>query len=194
LPCRYVLLRQGARVENEGIRVYDRCFCEKRGANERKQFAKAAGAKVIATTSSAEKVELVKKMGADHVLNYREDKDWGNTAKGLTPNNDGVDHVIEVGGPETLGHSLNAIKYGGLVSLIGVLTGFEPKESALEALYRVCVLRGVMIGSRSQFQDMVKAIEVNDLHPIISDEIFAFEKAKDAYEYQVSSSGKFDLC
>jgi NADPH:quinone reductase-like Zn-dependent oxidoreductase len=130
---------------------------------------------------------MVKKLGADHVINYNEDKDWGNTAKGFTPDGDGVDHVVEVGGPETLGHSLNAIKFGGILSIIGVLTGFEPKANAMEALYRVCILRGVMIGSRAQFEDMVRAIEVNDLHPVISEKVFTFEEAKDAYEYQVSN-------
>lgn len=150
------------------------------------KFAKAAGAMVIATTSSAEKVEVVKKLGADFVINYKEDKDWGTTAKGFTPDGDGVDHVVEVGGPETLGQSVNAIKLGGVVSLVGVLTGYEPKVTALEALFRACILRGVMVGSRAQFEDMVRAVEVNDLHPVISETVFSFGDAKDAYECQVS--------
>ncbi|OIW25242.1 NAD(P)-binding protein [Coniochaeta ligniaria NRRL 30616] len=149
------------------------------------QFAKAAGAKVIATTSSAEKVELLKNLGADHVINYKEDHDWGKTAKSLTPNGDGVDHVVEIGGAETLGHSLNAVKYGGVVSLIGFLTGFRPKESALEALFRGCILRGVMIGSRAQFEDMVRAIEANDIRPVVDRVVFSLESVREAYEYQV---------
>jgi NADPH:quinone reductase-like Zn-dependent oxidoreductase len=151
------------------------------------QFAKAAGAKVIATTSSADKVETVKKLGADHVINYRDDKEWGKTARSFTPNGDGVDHIVEVGGQDTMGQSLNAIKYGGVISVIGVLAGFQPKESALEALFRVCILRGVMIGSRAQFQDMVRAIEANDIHPVLDKTVFSFEDVKKAYEYQVSN-------
>lgn len=141
---------------------------------------------MIATTSSAAKVELVKKLGADHVINYKEDKDWGNTARGFTPDGDGVDHAVDVGGAETLGHSLNAIKYGGVISVIGFLTGAQPKESALEALFRGCILRGVMIGSRAQFEDMVKAIEANDLRPVVDKEVFSLESVREAYEYQVS--------
>lgn len=149
------------------------------------QFAKAAGAKVIATTSSAEKVEIVKKLGADHVINYKEDKDWGKTARSFTPSQDGVDHVVEVGGQDTMAQSLNAIKYGGIISVIGGVSGFQSKESAIEALSRVCIFRGVMIGSRSQFEDMVRAIEANDLHPVLDKKVFSLKEAKEAYEYQV---------
>ena len=66
------------------------------------QFAKVAGATVIATTSSQEKADVLKKIGADHIINYKEDENWGETAKGLTPGKEGVDHIIEVGGPNTL--------------------------------------------------------------------------------------------
>jgi NADPH:quinone reductase-like Zn-dependent oxidoreductase len=149
------------------------------------QFAKAAGAKVIATTSSAEKVETVKKLGADHVINYREDKDWGKTARSFTPNQDGVDHVVEVGGKDTMAQSLNAIKYGGVISVIGGVSGFQSNTSAIEALSRVCIFRGVMIGSRAQFEDMVRAIEANDLHPVLDKRVFSLKEVKQAYEYQV---------
>lgn len=150
------------------------------------QFAKAAGAKVIATTSSADKVETVKKLGADHVINYREDKDWGKTARSFTPNGEGVDHVVEVGGQDTMRQSLNAIKFGGIISVIGVLGGFQPKESALEALFHDCIFRGVMIGSKAQLEDMVRAIEANDIHPVVDQKVFSFKDLKEAYQYQVS--------
>lgn len=83
------------------------------------QFAKAAGAKVIATTSSAEKAETLKKLGADHVINYKEDPNWGETAKKFTPNGRGVEHVVEVGGPTTMKQSLAAIRIDGVISIIG---------------------------------------------------------------------------
>jgi len=79
------------------------------------QFAKAAGARVIATTSSAEKAEMLKKLGADHVINYKETPNWGEKAKELTPDGHGVEHVIEVGGPTTLAQSLNAIAFDGVI-------------------------------------------------------------------------------
>jgi NADPH:quinone reductase-like Zn-dependent oxidoreductase len=130
---------------------------------------------------------MLKKLGADHVINYKEDKAWGKTARGLTPNGNGADHVIEVGGQETVGQSLDAIKYGGIISMIGFLGGPQPKESALEALFHGCTLRGIMIGSREQFEEMVRAIEVNDIHPVIDKRVFSLAEVKDAYEYMVSS-------
>lgn len=80
------------------------------------QFAKAAGARVIATTSSSEKAELLKKYGADHVINYKENSNWGEQAKSLTPDQLGVEHVVEVGGPTTMAQSLKAIKIDGVIS------------------------------------------------------------------------------
>lgn len=86
------------------------------------QFAKAAGARVIATTSSKEKAETLKKLGADHVVNYKEDENWGATAKKITGGT-GVQHVLEVGGPKTMKQSLAAIAIDGVVSIIGFLAG-----------------------------------------------------------------------
>lgn len=152
------------------------------------QLAKAAGATVIATTSSAEKVEMLKKLGADHVINYREDPNWGGTARKLTPKGEGVEHVIEVGGEATMTQSLRAIKMEGVISIIGFVGGAQPKDSILEALNRVCTIRGVYVGSRAQLEDLVKQIEAHDIHPVVDKTVFTLEKAKEAYEYQVSFS------
>jgi D-arabinose 1-dehydrogenase-like Zn-dependent alcohol dehydrogenase len=100
LVCKYVC----------SVQVY-RCCCGITGANKVSQFAKAAGAKVIATTSSPEKAEKLKQLGADHVINYKEDPNWGETAKKLTPGGEGVHHVIEVGGPQTVAQ-VSHIPYG----------------------------------------------------------------------------------
>ncbi|KAI0438641.1 hypothetical protein F4803DRAFT_565113 [Xylaria telfairii] len=147
------------------------------------QFAKAAGATVIATTSSKDKEEVVRKLGADHVLNYREDENWGQTAKKLT-GGVGVDIVIEVGGAGTLQQSLNAIKYEGIIAIIGFLGGVKVEASLIECLTNICTARGVYVGSRQQMEDMVAAIEVNDIHPVIDSKVFSLEQAKEAYEYQ----------
>ena len=80
------------------------------------QFAKAAGARVIATTSSSQKADLLKKLGADHVINYKETPNWGEEAKKLSPGGLGCEHIVEVGGPTTLKQSLNAIKIDGVIS------------------------------------------------------------------------------
>ncbi|KAI8945539.1 hypothetical protein F4801DRAFT_124094 [Xylaria longipes] len=147
------------------------------------QFAKAAGATVIATTSSKEKEEIVRKLGADHVLNYREDENWGATAKQLT-GGVGVDVVIEVGGSGTLEQSLKAIKFEGIIAVIGFLGGVKVEASIIETLTNICTARGVYVGSRQQMEDMVAAIEVNDIHPVVDSKVFTLEQAKKAYEYQ----------
>ncbi|KAL7619448.1 hypothetical protein AAE478_009987 [Parahypoxylon ruwenzoriense] len=152
------------------------------------QFAKAAGATVIATTSSQEKADTLKKLGADHVINYKEDPNWGETAKKLTRNEEGVDHIIEVGGAGTLNQSLNAIKFEGVITIIGFLGGVNTHASIMECLKHICTTRGVYVGSKEQMEDMVAAIEANDIHPVVDQKIFDFEKARDAYEYMWAKS------
>ena len=152
------------------------------------QFAKAVGARVIATTSSPEKAEKLKKLGADHVINYKTDPNWGETARKLTPNNVGVDHIVEVGGSGTLKQSLKCIKFEGVVSIIGFLGGGNPKEQpvALDALMHICTIRGVYVGSKALMNDMVDAIEANDIHPVLDEKVFSLEQAREAYDYMVS--------
>jgi NADPH:quinone reductase-like Zn-dependent oxidoreductase len=147
------------------------------------QFAKAAGAKVIATSSSADKLETLKKLGADHTINYKEDPNWGTTAKKLTPGGAGVDHIIEVGGAGTLEQSVQAIKFEGIISIIGFLGGVQTKTTALDALSHICTFRGVYVGSRQQLEDMVAAVEANDIHPVLDKTVFSMEQAKEAYQY-----------
>ncbi|KAH8203575.1 hypothetical protein TruAng_002323 [Truncatella angustata] len=147
------------------------------------QFAKAAGARVIATTSSAEKGETLKKLGADHVINYKEDTNWGKTARGLTHNEQGVDHIIEVGGAATLEQSLAAIRFEGVISIIGFLGGAKPKSTILEVLNNICTTRGVYVGSKALMEDMVAAIEANDIRPVVDKTVFTLDTARDAYQY-----------
>ena len=129
------------------------------------QFAKAAGARVIATTSSADKASKLKKLGADHVINYKEDKSWGETAKKLTGGK-GVQHVVEVGGPSTTAQSLKAIAYEGVISIIGFIGGFKTDEkppTLVDALSNICTIRGVYVGNRLMMQDMIASIEANNI-------------------------------
>jgi NADPH:quinone reductase-like Zn-dependent oxidoreductase len=148
-------------------------------------LAKAAGATVIATTSSQEKADTLTKLGAHHVLNYKNDPNWGETARKLTSAGAGVDHILEVGGPGTLEQSLKAIKYEGTINIIGFVGGFKPQGSPqiLDALSNICTFRGVYVGSRAQMEEMVRAIEVNGIRPVVDKEIFTLEKAREAYEY-----------
>ncbi|KAL2001128.1 hypothetical protein VTN02DRAFT_2195 [Thermoascus thermophilus] len=149
------------------------------------QFAKAAGAKVIATTSSDKKAETLKKLGADHVLNYKTDPNWGETARKFTPDGEGVDHIIEVGGPGTLEQSLKCVKFEGVISLIGFLGAKDPRgqPAIMDALSRICTIRGVYVGSKQLMQDMIRAIEANNIHPVVDQKVFSLEQAREAYEY-----------
>ncbi|OOQ84872.1 Zinc-type alcohol dehydrogenase-like protein [Penicillium brasilianum] len=150
------------------------------------QFAKAAGATVIATTSSDQKGEKLKKLGADHVINYKTDPNWGETARKLTPDGVGLDHIIEVGGPGTMRQSFNCIRYGGgIISVIGFLGGVNAQDqpTALDALSNICIVRGVHVGSKALMRDMIRAIEANDIHPVVDERVFTLEQAREAYEY-----------
>ncbi|GLQ79112.1 NADPH:quinone oxidoreductase [Mesorhizobium huakuii] len=130
------------------------------------QFAKAAGARVIATSSDEEKLERLSRLGADAVINYRAVPDWGRKARELTAGR-GVDHVIEVGGPATLAQSITACRTGGHIALIGVLTGFAADISIPAVFSNQIRISGISIGSRADQEDMIRAIDVNGIKPII---------------------------
>ena len=151
------------------------------------QFAKAAGAKVIATTSSKDKEDILKKLGADHVLNYKDDVNWGETARQLT-GGAGADLVIEVGGAGTVQQSLKAVKFEGTIAIIGFLSGAKVQASLIECLTHICTARGVYVGSRQQMEDLVASAESVDPRPYVDSTAFSLEQAKQAYEYQVSRS------
>lgn len=139
---------------------------------------------MIATTSSDSKAEILKKLGADHVLNYKTDPDWGTTAKKLSPHGLGVHHVLEVGGPTTMKQSLAAIIPEGVISIIGFLGGMtKDQPSFLECLSNICIVRGVFVGSRLQFEAMNEAIDANGLKPVVDEKVFTLEELKEAYEY-----------
>ena len=146
------------------------------------QFAKMAGATVIATSSSDEKLERLKGMGADHVINYRKDPQWGETALALTGGR-GVDHIIEVGGPATLEQSMIAIRVGGHISIIGILSGVTGAMNFVPMLIKQVRLQGVLVGNRSQQQDMVRAINANGMRPVI-DRHFPLNDIVEAFKYQ----------
>ncbi|EEH40040.1 alcohol dehydrogenase [Paracoccidioides lutzii Pb01] len=153
------------------------------------QFAVAAGAMVIATTSSSEKMERLMRMGVQHVINYKTTPEWGEVAKSHTPGGRGVDHVVEVGGPGTMAQSLKAVRKEGVITIIGFLGGAGGKggkkePSILDPLVEVCTVRGILVGSRQQMKDMVRAIEVNKIRPVVDEKVFGFEEARDAYQYQ----------
>jgi NADPH:quinone reductase-like Zn-dependent oxidoreductase len=148
------------------------------------QFAKMAGARVIATSSSDEKLARMKELGADELINYRSDPEWGKSVRRLTGGR-GVDHVIEVGGPSTLFQSMLACCVGGHIAIIGVLTGSVSQLPLGVALSRQLRLQALLVGSRSQQQEMVRAIEANGLRPVI-DSHFPLEQIVTAFRHQES--------
>ena len=156
------------------------------------QFAKLAGATVIATSSSDAKLERLKALGADHLINYRSTPGWGERVRELTDGR-GVDHVIEVGGPATLEQSMNAVRIGGHVSLIGILTGVAGELPLVQALVRQIRLQGVLVGSRSQQQAMIRAIDAGGLRPVL-DKHFELERIVEAFQYQESNRHFGKIC
>ena len=144
------------------------------------QMAKAAGAKVILTSGSDEKLARARSLGADETINYRTTPDWDREVHRLTEKR-GVDAVIEVGGPGTLEKSMNSVAAGGFISLIGVLTGFAPPETSLFPLVKKNVdLQGIYVGSREMFLRMLSFFEQHQIRPVI-DGTFSFEEASGAY-------------
>lgn len=148
------------------------------------QFAKMAGATVIATSSSDEKLARLRSLGADHVVNYRNDPQWGNTVHALT-GGVGVDHVIEVGGAGTLEQSVIAVRTGGHVAVIGVLSGADSTFNFRQVLRKQLRITGLLVGSRQHQLDMVRAINVMGLRPVI-DRHFPLNGIADAFRYQAS--------
>ncbi len=145
------------------------------------QFAKAAGARVIATSSSEEKLAKLQKLGADDLINYKAVPDWGEKAKAITGGR-GVDHVIEVGGPESFAQSISACRLGGHIALIGVLSGFAGQVLLPSLFANQIRVSGISIGSRAEQEDMVRAIAVNRIKPVI-ERAFALEALGAAFEY-----------
>ncbi len=156
------------------------------------QFAKMAGATVIATSSSDEKLAKLKAMGADHVINYKKTPQWGEIAREIT-RGEGVDHVIEVGGPATLAQSMIAARVGGHISVIGILTGLGGELSIVQALLKQLRLQGVLVGNRVQQQEMIKAINANGLRPVV-DRVFPLEEIVEAFKYQETNQHFGKIC
>ncbi|WP_310735525.1 zinc-dependent alcohol dehydrogenase family protein [Komagataeibacter europaeus] len=145
------------------------------------QFAKMAGATVIATSSRAVKLERLRALGADHVINCRENPQWGTTAWELTGRR-GMDHIIEVGGPSTLAPSMAVIRVAGHISVIGILTGVAGQLEVVPMLLKQFRLQSVLVGSRSDQQAMVRAFVGNGIRPVI-DRSFALQDIVAAFHH-----------
>ena len=145
------------------------------------QIAKALGSRVIITSSSDEKLERARSMGADETVNYADNPEWPAEVRRLT-GGEGVDHVIEVGGPGTLEKSLACTKVGGQIGLIGVLAGTEGRPNLMPAVFNCVRINGIYVGSSFMLRDFAEFCGSVTLRPVI-DRVFGFDEARDAYRY-----------
>jgi NADPH:quinone reductase-like Zn-dependent oxidoreductase len=157
------------------------------------QFARMAGARVIATTGNSDKIPRLKQFGASEVIHYRENPDWEEHVRKWAGG--GVDHVIEVGGAGTLAKSVRAVRMGGKIHLIGNLasldglTGFNP----LPAMMKGITMQGIFVGSREMFEQMARAVAANRIHPVV-DRVFPFDAAPEALGHIESGSHFGKVC
>jgi NADPH:quinone reductase-like Zn-dependent oxidoreductase len=186
LPCA-ALTAWNALVETGGIKPGDSVLVQGTGGVSlfALQFARLAGARVIATSSDDRKLARARELGAALGINYKTTPEWDKKVRELT-GGAGVDLIVEVGGAGTLPKSVRAVRPGGTIALIGVLSGggeFNP----LPILMRNIRLQGIFVGSRRMFEAMNRAIEFNQLRPVV-DRVFAFEQAVEAFHHLESGA------
>ena len=150
------------------------------------QFAQLSGARVIATSGSDEKLRRASDLGASDGVNYRSTPDWDKAVRDLT-GGEGVDHVVEVGGAGTLTRSLRAVKIGGRVSLIGVLSGGTSDVNVVPVLMKNLRVQGIFVGSVEMFEAMNRAIDLHRLRPVI-DSVFPLDRAAEAFRHLESGA------
>lgn len=156
------------------------------------QFARLAGAYIIVTSSSDEKLQRALELGADEGINYLTTPEWGRPAKDLA-GGDGLDHIIEVGGEQTLPQSLRAIRPGGTISLIGVLSGPTMNARLGLIVTRYIRLQGITVGHRDSFEAMVRAVAQHQLRPVV-DRVFAFDELRAALDYLADGAHFGKIC
>ncbi|HMP01049.1 MAG TPA: NAD(P)-dependent alcohol dehydrogenase [Gemmatales bacterium] len=177
LPCA-ALTAWSALVRHGQVKAGDQVLIQGTGgvALFALQFAKLHGARVIATSSSDEKLDRVRKLGADAGVNYKTTPDWGDVVRKLA-GGEGVDHIVEVGGAGTMAQSLRAIRFNGSIHLIGILAGAAAQFSPLPVLMKNVRVQGIFVGPRSAFEQMNRAIADHRLRPVLDRSFPALEVA-----------------
>jgi len=150
------------------------------------QLGKAAGARVIVTSRSEAKRNRARELGADYTIDYAATPKWGEDALAWTGGR-GVDVVVEVGGPGTFDQSVAALRFGGAMSLIGVLTGTRGEVNTAGVFHKTLHIRGIYVGSRRMFEALNRALSVARVRPIV-DRVFDFDDVRAAYEYLASGA------
>ncbi len=156
------------------------------------QFAQLLGARVIVTSSSDDKLVRARELGAWRQINYIDDPDWGKTARELT-GGVGVDHVVDVGGGRTLEQSLRAIRIGGEISLVGVLSGAAADLNLVPIFMKNVRIQGIVVGSRDGFEAMNRALATHKMRPVV-DRVFPFAEAREAFEFVKSGAHFGKVC
>ena len=150
------------------------------------QFAKAKGSRAIVTSSSEEKLSKARELGADLTIDYKNTPDWEITVRQMTQGK-GIDVIVETVGGSNLRRSLDVLKMGGHISVVGLLDGFESKINVLSLIHQQATIRGMEVGGTHQFKAMNREIESQNLRPII-DRVFSLEQTKEALTYLESGS------
>jgi NADPH:quinone reductase-like Zn-dependent oxidoreductase len=181
LPCAGVTAWSALMVLGNRVKAGDTVLCLGTGgvSTHAMQFARAAGASVIITSSSDEKLERARGLGASGGINYKTHPEWDKEVQKITGGR-GVDHVVEVGGAGTLARSYAAIGFGGKIALIGFLGGQTGQQEPYALMMKGGSLHGIGVGSTAMFEDMNRAIEVNRIKPIV-DKVFPFDEASEAF-------------
>lgn len=149
------------------------------------QIAKAKGAKVIITSSSDEKLQRAKEMGADFTINYQTTPEWDQEVLKFTQG-EGVNNVLEVGGAGTFEKSVACTKANGTVSVIGILSGLENPTISLMTIFNLLRIQGIYVGSTAMLSDLAEFMAEHAIHPVI-DKVFSFDKASEAYQHMASA-------
>ncbi len=150
------------------------------------QFAKLCGARVIATSSSDEKLQRARALGADATINYRTTPDWSKAVKDLT-DGQGANHIVEVGGAGTLAASLGCVALGGTISVIGVLSGTAAQVDVRAILMKGARIQGVFVGPRDCFETMNRAIALHGMRPAVG-RVFPFTDAVEGLRFMESGA------
>ena len=187
LPCAAVTAWHGLVAEGQ-VRAGDSVLAQGTGGVSlfALQFARLSGARVIITSSRDDKLKRALGMGAADGVNYKTTPEWGERVRELTAGR-GVDHVVEVGGAGTLGQSLRAVRMGGRISLIGVLSGATGQVNPLPVLMKNVRVQGIFVGSREMFEAMNRAIALHRMRPVV-DRVFPFAGAPAAFRYLESQA------
>jgi NADPH:quinone reductase-like Zn-dependent oxidoreductase len=187
LPCAGVTAWNALMVLGRPVRPGDTVLCQGTGgvSTLALQFARAAGAQVIVISSSDEKLERAKQLGASACVNYKEHPDWDKEVERITSGG-GVDHIVEIGGAGTLARSYHALGFGGKVALIGFLAG-SGDSNPYPLMMKGGSLHGVGVGNTKSFEEMNRAIQWTGIKPAI-DKVFPFDEAKDAFR-RIASGG-----